>query len=176
MLRKLRFFEVLIRLVKVLAVTIFVIMMGAMVVQVIFRYLLNSPIAWIEEFARFMFIWMIYLGVIISMEQGLLHRVNYFIDLLPGKLRACVYVIVNALVFWFLAFLIISGWQVVNRFSKVRSISLEWPWKYIYLSVVFSAIIMSLISMRNLAQSILDLIKTLGLSTLNREEVKDKKL
>ena len=136
----------MIRLIEVLSVTIFVIMMGAMIMQVIFRYLLNSPIVWIEEFARFMFIWMIYLGVIISMEQGLLHRVNYFIDLLPKKLRAVVYVIVNALVFWFLAFLIISGWQVVNRFSKVKSISLEWPWKYIYLSVLLAASIMSLIS------------------------------
>ncbi len=75
MLRKLRFFAIMIGLVKACSVTIFVIMMGAMVVQVIFRYLLNSPIVWIEEFARFMFIWMIYLGAIISMEQGLLHRV-----------------------------------------------------------------------------------------------------
>ena len=166
MLKKPKVFRIMMRLIEALTVILFIIMMGAMIIQVIFRYLLNSPIVGIEEFARFMFIWMIYLGVIISMEQRFLHRVNYFIDLLPSKLRACVHVIVNILVFWFLAFLTISGWQVVNRFSKVKSIALEWPWKYIYLSVLFSASLMGLISIRNLIQSVLDLMKTLRMKTL----------
>lgn len=173
MSNKLKIIPILTRLVEGMAITVFIIMMGSMIVQVIFRYLLNSPIVGIEEFARFMFIWMIYLGAIISMQQGLFYRVNYFADLIPKNFRVIIYFLINIAILLFLLFLFLYGGKIFYVFRAVKSIALHWPWKYIYLSLPFSIAFMFFIAMLNVNKSFKDILKVWlkNTSKIKKEEV-----
>ena len=124
--------------IEILAVAFFIAMMGAMIIQVISRYLLNSPISWIEECARFLFIWMIYCGAIISMKKRLFYKVDYFAEHLPNKLKIIFNFLVQISVLLALLFLFIYSNKTVYAFRAVKSVALHLPWKYIYFSLSFS--------------------------------------
>lgn len=119
-----------------LAVLVFVAMMLAMVAQVFFRYVLGLPLTWVEELARFLFIWMVYLGAIVSLERGLLHRVDLLRDRLRGWQRRLLMMTVEILEVICVMAVLESAIQVFRRFARVRSVALEIPWRYVYLSVL----------------------------------------
>lgn len=54
-----------------LIVGIFVLLVAVTFAQVIFRYLLASPLTWTEEFARYCFVWIVYLAAPIALHRGL---------------------------------------------------------------------------------------------------------
>ena len=173
MSNKLKIIPIISRLVEVMAITVFIVMMGSMIVQVIFRYILNSPLVGIEEFARFMFIWMVYLGAIISMQQGLFYRVDYFAELIPKNIRVIIYFLINIVILLFLLFLFLYGGKIFYVFRTVKSIALHWPWKYIYLSLPFSVTFMFFIAMISVNRSFKDIINVWAKSTpkIKKEEV-----
>lgn len=38
--------------------------------NVLARYLFNYPLAWAEEFSRYTFIWVVFLGAVVCSKQG----------------------------------------------------------------------------------------------------------
>jgi uncharacterized RDD family membrane protein YckC len=55
--------------------------------QVIFRYLLNLPLFWTEEFARYSLVWASLLGSAVAVKRGQHIAVTIFMDRLPKALR-----------------------------------------------------------------------------------------
>ena len=41
-----------------------------MVLQIAFRYVLNAPLVWTEEAARYLYIWACYLGAAVALRRG----------------------------------------------------------------------------------------------------------
>ena len=46
-------------------------------VQVVLRFGFNRPYAWAEEVTRYLFVWVVYLGAIVSLANGTHIRVNF---------------------------------------------------------------------------------------------------
>ncbi len=44
--------------------------------QVLFRYALHKPLAWSEELARFMFVWMVYMGASMCVRKNMIMKVD----------------------------------------------------------------------------------------------------
>jgi TRAP-type transport system small permease protein len=55
------------------------------VVQVGLRYLVDQPLAWTEEAARFLFIWACMLGAAVACKRGTQFGVDYFIRKSTGR-------------------------------------------------------------------------------------------
>ena len=51
------------------------------------RYALNAPIAWIEQVSNMLFIWIVFVGSAILYRQQLHIAVDYFVGMLPERLR-----------------------------------------------------------------------------------------
>jgi len=171
MLLKINIMKIIYSFIEILAVAFFIAMMGAMIIQVISRYLLNSPISWIEECARFLFIWMIYCGAIISMKKRLFYKVDYFAEHLPNKLKIIFNFLVQISVLLALLFLFIYSNKTVYAFRAVKSVALHLPWKYIYFSLSFSVFFMIVISLFNIKKFLEeDLLKVLRKKTEKNKE------
>ena len=56
-------------------------------VQVIFRYVLGSPLVWSEEVIRYSLIWIVLLGAGLGLKDDAHIGVEYFLELLPEKAR-----------------------------------------------------------------------------------------
>lgn len=68
---------------------IIILMMAMMTIlvflQVLFRYLFNTPLGWSEEFARFAFVWLSFLGAASLVRSDGHIRVSLVVDWLPDR-------------------------------------------------------------------------------------------
>jgi len=56
-----------------------------MFLQVLFRYVFNNSLTWSEELAKFIFIWITFLGASICLRDGIHLKVDFLTEKLPGK-------------------------------------------------------------------------------------------
>lgn len=56
-------------------------------VVVFFRFVMHSPLAWTEEVARYMMVWVTFMGAGLAMGRGRHIGVTMVLDLLPRRLR-----------------------------------------------------------------------------------------
>jgi TRAP-type C4-dicarboxylate transport system permease small subunit len=72
------------------AITIlFAIILVAMFAQVVFRYVLGSPLSWSEEVSRYMFVWLCYLGAYVAILRNAHIGVDYVTSKFsPAAVRA----------------------------------------------------------------------------------------
>jgi TRAP-type C4-dicarboxylate transport system permease small subunit len=69
------------------ATIIFLAMIVALFLQVWFRYVLEAPLPWSEESARFMLVWLSMLGACIATREGQHFLFRWFALFLPGEAR-----------------------------------------------------------------------------------------
>lgn len=66
--------------------------------QVFFRYVLNAPLNWIEEFARLLLVWAVMLGAAAGIKRNCHLTIDFVKGLTSGGVRAAHAVAINVLV------------------------------------------------------------------------------
>ena len=127
-----------------LCVALFAVILGTMVLQVGFRYLLNAPLVWTEELARYLYIWACFLGAPIALRRGNHIAITLAVERIPGRGARLVAVGVQAVAIFFLIELAIQGTRLALRSHTLMAITVPIPWSVIYLAVPLSAVLMLL--------------------------------
>lgn len=147
-----KWYETAIRVVitgLILAITIVV------AVQVFFRFVLDSPLSWPEEFGRLLFIWLVFIGSVlvtrandhISIElvdQALEHKPK--LKRVVATLRHVVFAIVMVVV-------VIGGLQIVPRTHRLQLSATRLPRSILTLSVIVGGALMTLESLRQIVRA-----------------------
>ena len=104
-----------------LAIVAFSGILLCVLLQVFFRYVLNDPLTWSEELARYLFIWCAFLGWIIASRRKSHLAMTFVADKLPPQAQAAVSVAIElgtVLFAWILgtrgARLVANNWDVSN--------------------------------------------------------------
>ena len=115
-------------------------------VQVIFRYVLNDSITWSEELARYIFIWMIWLGTSVSMKQKEHIRMDMLMNAVHGKGKLGLDLVSGIIMLAFCIFLVKYGWDLVASMMSRgnKSVALRLPMWIVYSSLPFSQLIVAL--------------------------------
>jgi TRAP-type C4-dicarboxylate transport system permease small subunit len=99
-------------------------------VQVICRYVLQVALPWTEEFARFAFIWLIFLANAMAERQKEHFRVSYFVEQAPRPVRYAFWILGEILIFVFFIWLLMDSLQFVKMgqrmISTVMQLRLDW--------------------------------------------------
>ena len=77
----------------VMSVVCLIIMVACIFLQVIFRYLFNSPLAWSEELARYTMISLVYFGIGLAIKEEAHMSVTMLQDKLPESARRVVIIV-----------------------------------------------------------------------------------
>ena len=72
-----RLLDALDRVIFGLISAIYAVIVIAMAIQVFMRYVINAPFSWSEELARYMFIWLVYLGAYVAVIRNAHVGVDY---------------------------------------------------------------------------------------------------
>jgi len=56
-------------------------------IQVVFRYLFNNSLNWTEELAKYLFVWMTFLGSASAFKDHIHIGVDFFVELLPARYK-----------------------------------------------------------------------------------------
>ncbi|MDW7675966.1 MAG: TRAP transporter small permease [Bacillota bacterium] len=123
--------------------------------QVIFRFVLSKPLPWSEEISRYMMVWITFLGAALAIEKKAHALVEFFVDLLPEKLRVIVKVIAIILSCVFYGIIAFYGWNFLSSSLTQFSAVLQLPMAYVYIVIPLSGILLILNSLAELEKLIL---------------------
>ena len=130
---------------KITAIPLIIIgglMFGVVLAGTFWRYVLNDPLMWTEEAARYLMIWMALIAASISMKRREHVSMNLLINPLPAVIKRIVGTLTSLAVAFFLLVLTREGITMVlsarSQISPALGISMFWP----LLSVPLSGILM----------------------------------
>ncbi|MEW6048620.1 MAG: TRAP transporter small permease [Bacillota bacterium] len=130
------------RLTVMLAAALTAAMAVALALQVLFRFVLRTPLSWSEELARYCFVWLSSLGAAGGVRRGL----HPGLDLLPARwsgrarrLAASLGAVLSAL---FLAVLAVYGWRLAAFNMRQHSPAMGLPMGVPYAAIPAGAGVM----------------------------------
>jgi len=116
--------------------------------QILFRYALHESLSWSEELARYLFIWVTFLGASVCAYEKTHINVDLFINYIKNqRVRAILFLIGNILSLSFLGMLVVKGFTVASRVYSLEQMSASMdflPIGLIYLAVPLGCLFMSL--------------------------------
>ncbi len=107
-----RALDKLFRLVEVLMAAMLASMIMLVLLNVILRYFFNSGITWSEEMARYLFIWIIYIGAIGAMRDNTHLGVDTVIRRLPPTVQKVAYLCGQLLILALMVLLFEGSWNL----------------------------------------------------------------
>ena len=84
-------------------------------IQVIMRYVMRNSLVWSEELARYLFIWLIYMGISYGAKIMKHIKIEAALGLFPKKVRPFIVIIGDVLFLGFSLFITYTAFTVVQR-------------------------------------------------------------
>ena len=104
------------------------------------RNLLGGSIAWIEEISRYIFTWMMFMGIAIGVHYKKHLGVEFVVGLYPAKVKKAAYFISDVLTLVLFIILAIYGFRYAGKSMKMFSPIMGIPYGIVYLCVPIGAI------------------------------------
>ena len=131
--------DMLEKILKVASVCILVLLVIVISIQIFARYVLNHSLSWSEELARYLFIYLIFLGASVVYKQDRHISVDYFLDQLPARMKSIVGISADILLLIFLVVVFYQGLRLSRLVYNVPTAALYIPWTYVYLAIVIGS-------------------------------------
>ena len=131
-------------------------MTAVVFIQVVMRYVFNSAFAWAEEIARYLFIWIIYLGISYSCRTRRHVRVTFVVNRFRETPRRVIILLGDVLFFVYCVFIVIYGIRLnINTYKLQQyAMSMRLPLVFVYSSVVLGALLAALRLVQNIVNKI----------------------
>lgn len=126
------------RFLDVFAVSLFIIIFAIVLLQVFMRYFLGSPLVWSEELARYLFVWVSFIGWIFATRNGTHIRIGAFTDRLSPPVKKAIAFLNFALMLIFSIVLIRYGFRMLLKNLDVPTVTLFFTYSVVYAAVPFS--------------------------------------
>ena len=82
--------------------------------QVVFRYAVQEPIVWSEEFTTLCYQWLSYLGAALAVRYRAHYGVDLVVRLLGPRWKALLQWLEHAVVWSLALFMVVYGWRIVE--------------------------------------------------------------
>lgn len=117
---------------RTLAWALLALMTLIVVLQVLFRYGLNSSLTWSEDVALMMMVWVAFAVAPIAYRQGSNVALDSLIKLIPGRAGFLLYLLMHILLAVTLLVLLSEALALIGR-SRIRANTVDVDMKYIYM-------------------------------------------
>ncbi len=126
-----RYFE------EILSGIFMVLMFLATFANVVGRYFFNSPIQWAEEFSRYSFLWVVFLGAVVCTKHKRHVGIDTVVNLLPVRYRVWVNLVADLFVLGLMGVIIWYGGVLTSGATQVTA-TLNIPQYTVYIVVPLS--------------------------------------
>ena len=128
------------RLVTWVIVIMLAVMSVVVLLQVIFRFILEAPLPWSEEVARYLMVWITFLGASLGVRQKALIGMEVAVGLLPPTLKRGAVNLVVLITLCFLTVVLYYGIKMTGvtarQFSPAMQIPMSWPYSAVPVGAV----------------------------------------
>ncbi|MGH7810982.1 MAG: TRAP transporter small permease, partial [Candidatus Binatia bacterium] len=133
-----QFLRRFIDLVECWAMLLLVLMVVLVCLGVFFRYALNSALAWYDEFASYLLVWLTFYGAVAASYHQRHIRFETVMDRLLPRTRNRLEIVAELFVMAFQIVLFYYGWLLTQKMGDETAISLPWVkmgWVYSVLPI-----------------------------------------
>ena len=145
---------ILSRILEVFMVTILTIMVGLVFGNVVARYAFNSAITWAEEVARFLFVWLTFVGASFGLMKGLHLGMDMVVARLKPRTRSLIEVVNGFIILAFLGVWVVGGVHLIQSNLDYMSPATGFSMGLVYMIGPFAAALMSVETVSRLAVAI----------------------
>lgn len=117
-------------------------LIGVITLQIVSRVFFTA-VSWTEEVARFLLIWITFLGATLAFQRGRHIAVTFVVDVLPPRLAQLARITAVLVALGFMLALVVIGYRYMQMQSFQRSAALRLSMTYIYAVIPLSAAIMA---------------------------------
>ena len=122
--------------------------------QVLFRYVLQQPLYWSEELPRYLLIWVSFLAAALAQKNEAHINITLAVHLFPRTAQRWIHLATNLITAGFFGLLLYSGTLVSRITAAHRSTALQIPMAAVYLALPVSAALMLLYLLLQIAQDV----------------------
>lgn len=140
-----------------LAMALVAVIAIAMILQVFFRYVINSSLSWSEELSVWSLVWLVFIGSVVLIRNWEHIHIPTFVNWLPLKLRPYVIIIAKGLSLTFLVTMTVLGFQMILFGFHADAPVLHLSTKWAKLSIPAGGAIMSLFALSVLLKDLIQL-------------------
>jgi TRAP-type C4-dicarboxylate transport system permease small subunit len=130
------------RLVELVVVIQFAVLVIVVTAAVFARYVLNDSIVWAEELARYLFVWLSFLGGGLGVGSNIHVGVDSLVELMPGRVKAAVQILMELMIVAFTLVLIWAGAEFAAFGMRTEALLIPIPMGYVYLAVPVGGFVM----------------------------------
>lgn len=122
--------------------------------QVVLRFGFSSSLLWVEELGRFIFMWLMCLGISIGIYHKKQIAVTFLIDRLPTTAQRMSTIVATGIVALFFLSLAVLGFDFSVRNIAAESSVLFIPMGYVYMILPVSAVLCSLYCLEQIVDTL----------------------
>ena len=109
---------------------------------IIWRYIIILPLPWADELARYLFIWLTFLGSSAAVGGNAHLGVNLLVKNAPNSIRFILQITIVSLTLAFCCIILIWGISLTSQSMARMAPTLKIPMGYVYIALPVSAFIM----------------------------------
>lgn len=145
------FEKIVVRTLRTLSFLMFVVMIVVVFSQVMLRYFFEAPLAWSDELARLLLVWVSFMGVTLVHYSDAGHpAVTFLADKLPNRPREIVDMLLNALMVVCFAAIFVASLQYTISNHRFVSPVLHYPNSLKYAVMPFTMALMLIKSLERI--------------------------
>jgi TRAP-type transport system small permease protein len=137
-----KFFDLVEKALDAVLVLMMIVMGSSISIQVFSRYIINRPTGWSEELARYLFVWITFLGGAVVIRQRRHVDVSFLTDRLPRRVAAGFLLVADLAVLFFLGALAWAGIGITGVAHRQLSAAMEFPMSFAYAAMPAGAALM----------------------------------
>nr|WP_279326038.1 TRAP transporter small permease [Bacillus sp. FJAT-47783] len=116
-------------------------MVIAVFLQVLFRFVLDQPLAWTEELSRYLLVWITFLGAGYAMSVKAHPSIEIVFERGNKLVKRIMIVVSSALIIFFFWHIVTNSFEFIERSMMQTSPSLQLPMGYVYTVIPISSIL-----------------------------------
>lgn len=120
-------------------VTLVFTMVAIMLMQVILRYVFNAPLRWSEELARYLFVWISFLGLYLAYRKGAHLGLDMLPHMIPPAAARVLAVVSEAVIAGTLVWAVATSGRLITISLNQGSAVLGLPMIYVYAAFLVGA-------------------------------------
>ena len=124
---------------RIAAVAALLALLATVVLGVAFRAL-GEPLIWSDELARYLMVWLAFIGWILASRRRSHIRITLVIERLPPPFRRILEALIQVALLVLGAFLVRDGFILVERNLDVETVSLPVSSAIVYVPIVFAGL------------------------------------
>ncbi len=129
-----------------LMTAIAVIMMAA----VLWRYGLNNAISWSEEAAKYLMVWLAFVGAPVALRVGGHVSIDLLVRSLPARIAQLLHALISLTVIGIMVMLVWKGWGVAQVGARQVASTFGLSMVYVYAAVPLGAALTGLVALEQL--------------------------